>query len=298
VTIAVCYMSPEGVVFGADSTSSAVVSPGGFHYFNHNQKLFELGVDSTLAVLTWGLGGLGPVSHRSLIASLSDDLRNTPPAGVAEVAHRWADRFWPAYSTSPVLSQQFGLCRALAAKPPFDPSSGAQPAGRRTKAEEAKFQELRRQLVVGFCVGGYVLPDRTPCAYEIIFDPLKNRPMPSEIPQCTQRWWGAPNVIQRLLFGVDDGLRKRILSSGKWNGTAAELEQIVDQQKWLHPILPIRDAIDFVHACIFSTIKAMKFSNFSQICGGPIEIGVITSDRPFRWVRHKDWDVAITEGIP
>jgi hypothetical protein len=64
-------------------------------------------------------------------------------------------------------------------------------------------------------------------------------------------------------------------------------------------MLPIREAIDFVHACVSSTIKAMKFStSLAQICGGPIEIAVITTDRRFRWVRHKDWDVAIAEGDP
>jgi hypothetical protein len=60
-------------------------------------------------------------------------------------------------------------------------------------------------------------------------------------------------------------------------------------------MLPIRDAIDFVHSSIYSTIKALKFSQFPQVCGGPIEIAVITSDRPFRWVRHKRFDAAITE---
>ena len=42
--------------------------------------------------------------------------------------------------------------------------------------------------------------------------------------------------------------------------------------------------------------KAMKFSDLPQICGGPIEIAVITSDRRFRWVKHKTWDAAIMEG--
>jgi len=37
VTIAMCYVLHEGVVFGADSTTSNQSS--GFHYFNHNQKL-------------------------------------------------------------------------------------------------------------------------------------------------------------------------------------------------------------------------------------------------------------------
>jgi len=58
----------------------------------------------------------------------------------------------------------------------------------------------------------------------------------------------------------------------------------------------MRDAIDFVHSCISSTIKTLKFSHLSQTCGGPIEIAVITTDRDFRWVRHKEWDAAIKEG--
>jgi len=58
----------------------------------------------------------------------------------------------------------------------------------------------------------------------------------------------------------------------------------------------MRDAIDYVHSAIYCTIKAMKFSTGAQVCGGPIEIAVITSDRKFRWVRHKPWDAAIEDG--
>ena len=108
---------------------------------------------------------------------------------------------------------------------------------------------------------------------------------------------GAPNMIKRLIFGCDDGLRASILSSGKWTGTEADLNALIEQCALSHPgTLPIRDAIDFTHACMMSTIKALKFSNLSQICGGPIEIAVITTDRRFRWVRRKPWDTAIQEG--
>lgn len=103
-------------------------------------------------------------------------------------------------------------------------------------------------------------------------------------------------MIQRLIFGCDDGLKESILGSGKWTGTPADLDAIVQQHTLAHPTVPIRDAIDFVHSCILSTIKAFKFSSLSQICGGPVEIAVITTDRPFRWVRHKDWDAALAEG--
>jgi hypothetical protein len=97
------------------------------------------------------------------------------------------------------------------------------------------------------------------------------------------------HLVQTILKGA-------IVNSGKWRGTDAELQAILEKFAFGHALLPVRDAIDFVHACIYSTIKGLKFSNFPQICGGPIEIAVITTDRRFRWVRHKNWDAAITEG--
>jgi hypothetical protein len=139
------------------------------------------------------------------------------------------------------------------------------------------------------------MPDRTPNAYALWFDPLNVNPTPTA-QSLGWNFWGAPNMIKRLIFGCDDGLRANILASGKWTGTPADLDALVAQCTLYHPFVPIRDAIDFIHACITSTIKAMKFSNLSQICGGPVEIAVITSDRKFRWVRHKAWDAAIAEG--
>ena len=184
---------------------------------------------------------------------------------------------------------------ALRGKKPFDPNAAASP-DMRTKDEEGQLQQLRSGLVAGFCVAGYVLPDRAPTAFEIVFDPMQGKPTPIQLPMHSYRFWGAPNMIRRLMFGWDDPLKAAILNSGKWTGTEPELVAILDKQKLAFMILPIRDAVDFVHACIYSTIKALKFSNLFQICGGPIEIAVIRTDRKFEWVRHKAWDAAIVEG--
>jgi RND family efflux transporter MFP subunit len=59
---------------------------------------------------------------------------------------------------------------------------------------------------------------------------------------------------------------------------------------------PLREVVDFVHTCVHSTIKALKFSHFQQICGGPVELAVISTDRNFRWVRHKEWTAAVIDG--
>ncbi len=297
MTIAACYLSPEGVVLGADSTST-YNTPSGPHYFNHGQKIFEVGEPNTgtLGIATWGLGGLVVSSHRFLIAALADGLKSKKPKSVLDVAERWSAHFWKAYTTA--LAADIQACKDLNAKSPYIAVAQVPAPNARTKDEEAKFRTLRDGLGVGFCIGGYVLPDRTPAAYQIAFDPLADGPKPAAIPMGTQRFWGAPNIIARLLHGCDENLRKGLLSSGKWNGTEADLDEILKKQRLSHPPAPMRDAVDFTYTCILSTIKALKFSEYAQTCGGPIEIAVITVDRPFRWVRHKTWDAAITEGDP
>jgi hypothetical protein len=57
-------------------------------------------------------------------------------------------------------------------------------------------------------------------------------------------------MIQRLIFGCDDGIKGAIMQSGKWGGTREELDALIGRHQLSHPIVPIRDAIDFVHACI------------------------------------------------
>jgi hypothetical protein len=294
VTIAACYISPEGVVLGADSTST-YGSPRDPHYYNNAQKLFEIGEGGTLGVVTWGIGGLQVSSHRTLLALFADDLKDNPPVTVSEAATRWRDRFWAAYSDPACpIAPLIAKCKALAAKAPYD-AAVAPNAGMRTKDEDEEYKRLHPNLVAGFCLAGYLLPDRVPMAFQIVFDPLQGAPVPLARP--SGYWfWGAPNMIQRLIFACDDDTRDAIEKSGFWKGTRADLDAAIAPHVLAHPIVPIRDAIDFVHACISSTIKAFKFSSLAQICGGPIELAVITTDRKFRWVWHKPWDAAIKEG--
>ncbi len=258
MTIAGCYVSPEGVVFGSDSATTYNTNKIMLHY-NHSQKLFEIGVDSKLAAVTWGLGGLEFDSYRRLFAIFADQLREKKFGEFREIAQAWTDFFWEEYSKSRFYT---------------DPNTG----------------------IVGFCIGGVVDSNRMPSAWVTIFEPTKGKPNPQEARKGFN-FWGAPNMIDRLLGGYDWDLRTRLLSSGKWGGSEGELDSILQAGILGHvSIMPIRDAIDFMHSCIYSTIKAYKFSHFPLICGGPIEIGVITTDRPFRWVMHKEWTSAIREG--
>jgi hypothetical protein len=283
-------VTPEGVVLGADSTASAMLT-GGFHYFNYNQKVFEVGDSGkgTLGIATWGLGSIGANSYRTLLASFHDGFKNKKPKSVTEAASQWTDAVWAVYE--PHVKR----CGDLNAKKAYDPLATPPDPTARTKAEEDEFKQLKRGYVLGFYIGGYVLPKRTPEAFSISFDPLLGKPSPT--PVTSWNFAGAPNMIKRLISGCDDEFKADILKSGQWNGTDKDLDALLLKYQLSAPFLPIRDAIDFVHSCVASTIKALKFSNLAQTCGGPIEIAVITTDRPFRWVRHKSWDAAINEGI-
>lgn len=288
VTIAGIYLTPEGIVFGADSTSSAPTESG-MHYLDFNQKIFQIGEASTLGVMTWGLGSLGGQSYRTLAAKLDDELRDRPARSVQEVATRWLDLVWPVYSGFELVVR----FKALALKATHDPNDPAS----RTQDEEKEFTNLRSALVLGFCIGGYLLPDREPLAFSMVLDPSSpTRPTPNRHAAESWSWWGVPNIVRRLVFGHDQNLVQTILKSGKWSGTPQELTDALATQRLVHASLPIRDAVDYVHSCVYSTIKAMKFSSMAQVCGGPIEIAVITTDRKFRWVRHKPWDAAIIDG--
>lgn len=302
MTIAACYLSPEGIVFGADSASTYQVPgnnpflPPRERHYNFGQKLFEIGKGSTLAAVTWGLGGLAIGSYRTLLARLADDIEARPISSVEEAAFRWATQFWQAYTTS--LQPEIDMLKAIAVKRPFDrlnPQSSDPDV--RTVQEEMFLQQQKEGLIVGFCLGGCIDHDRVPHAYELIFDPLADvAPTPQHLPQA-QTFWGVPALISRLINGCASGVIQDILSSGKWAGSEEDLLTLVGRHKLVHPpTVPIREAIDFTHACLLTTIKAMKFSNLPLLCGGPIELAVITTDREFRWVKHKSWQSAINDG--
>ncbi len=279
MTIAACYLCPEGVVFGADSTTTF-----GNRYYNHAQKIFEVGGrGSSLGIVIWGLGGLGSISYRSLIWQFAEQNKNAPTATVQEVANRFAQFFWPHYATH--MAIPIARFQQLAAQAQLNP------------AELEERQTLFGNLSGGFCLGGNLRHDHTPQSYIISYGPALQAATVNPVLMCQPVFWGQPSMIQRLFSGIDEGLFRDILQSGRWNGTPADLLNLVNQRRLSVPgPLPIREAVDLVYASLYSTIKTLKFSQLAPVCGGPIEIAVITTDRPFRWVRHKKFDTAMPFG--
>lgn len=305
MTIAACYISAEGVVLGADSTSTFMVDRGSnksAHYFNHAQKVFEVGEASSLGILTWGLAGLdfGELSHRTMIARFADELEHSPSASVGAVATRWADMFWSTYSRllqHEIIRVSQILMRLREIQDDLGRLQADQEQARQDLFKEAfplvEELEALSELSVGFCIGGYCGTDRDPAAYEMEFSP-RGRTGPMIVERNRPKFWALRNLIERVIFGLDPNLFEEILSSGRWSGSRQDLENLVGKYAVEPPgPLPLRDAIDYVHASIYTTIKSMKFSKQEQFCGGPIEIAVVSTDRKFRWVTHKTLGQAI-----
>jgi hypothetical protein len=292
MTIAAVYVSPEGVVLGADSTSSFINGSGNIHYFDFAQKLFEIGEKSTLGFLTWGMGGLGEISYRHLLAKFDDKLRKKPVVSVNLVAEDWSKMFDAEYRALAAVKRATELHKI----PPFDKADPGK-LGNRTLDEQKEYSRLLGSTIVGFCIAGYVMPNREPVAVTVTFAPTDPAPTIVTLPKHQLMFYGMPNAMNRLIHGMDDEVFTAIQNSPKWSGTKQDLGAILNDYRILpRAQLPLRDAIDYVHSGIYLTIKATKFSTHPQMCGGPIEIAVISSDRKFRWVRHKDWDSAITDG--
>jgi hypothetical protein len=150
-------------------------------------------------------------------------------------------------------------------------------------------------MTAGFCLGGIALPNRRPAAYEIEFRPDDTGiPVPEALPMGQAVFKGVPVLINRMLYGIDLDLFAAIQDSPHWTGDTNELLKLVQPFLVGQPaMVPLRDAIDWIYSCIHGTIKGVKFSPWAPMCGGPVEIAVVTSDRPFRWVKHKSLDAAV-----
>lgn len=218
-------MSPEGVVLGADSTASMAVDATSLHFFNHTQKVYEIGEPGTgtLAIVMWGMAAIDiDVSHRTSIALLADELKKTQPKTVSDVATLWIDRVWDQYVNTAEY-KRFTLLKGIPAYT-TTPSAGVTT---RSEAEDNEFANLGANLVLGFCIAGYIPGKRTPEAAVINVDPHKGKPAPQMTQQHALLWFGFPGIFERVANGIDSGLRRAILDSRKWSGTEPELDDLV-----------------------------------------------------------------------
>jgi hypothetical protein len=264
MSIAAAYLVSEGVVLGADSSTTVQVETpegrGVVQLLTHSQKVFEVGNKSRIGVCTWGAGSIGSISHRTIIAQLADRLTNeiTIKSAAEELVNL----------VNPIV-----------------------------KSEKIEF--------VGYYIGGWDPGSHEPACFRLEIGQDKKIMEPLSLGLCS--FSGNPIFFTRVFRGFDPQLPQKLKEELKLNLTNSipeNFDRIFDKtfEKVSAPLLiagfrdlPIREAIDFVYSYLHITVKAEKFKFGPPLCGGPIEVGFITTDRSFRWVRHKPFYSAIIE---
>lgn len=268
MTIAAAFLTAEGVVFGADSTTTFTFGPPGpdqmLKFYNSAQKVFEIGPQgqARFGLCTWGDGRLGDgnLSHRIVVARLADKV--TPSSTVQDLAAELV-----AILDDPVVK-----------------------AGR---------------SFVGYMLGGVDAKTRMPaCSRVLASGPSTPQIVPLNMEDAI--FAGAPRFFSRAEAGYDSELPLLVSKHlrPQLTNVPPDFDDLVaaavraagrELPGYVSRGLPLRDAIDFVHMYLHLTIKAHKFMIGPTLCGGTIEMGFISVDRPFRWVRHKSFDSAIDE---
>ncbi len=263
MSIASAYLVSDGIVLGADSSTTVSVStPQGssiIQLLTHSQKVFEVGSNSRIGVCTWGAGSLGKTSHRTVIAQLSDKINNDTT--IQEVAEKL-----------------IGIVEPIVKK--------------------------EKIALVGYYLGGWNPGSHEPACFHLEIKPEANKIKPLSKGLCM--FSGTPIIFSRVFRGFDPLLPGKLRDELKiaLSDKVQNFDDIFKKafDKISVPLvtagfqdLPIREAIDFVYSYLHITVKAEKFSFGPPSCGGPIEVGFISTDRLFRWVRHKPFDSAIVE---
>ena len=266
MTIAAAYLISEGVVLGADSSTmiSTQTGPGGpgvLQLISHSQKVFEVGENSRFGVCLWGAGSLGETSHRTAIARLADKItKDTTVQSAAEALGEIVE--------------------------PLVKNSGVE--------------------FVGYFLGGWDPTSHDPACVriEINQEAVKIDSLP--LGMCS--FAGMPHFFTRVFWGFDPRLPEKLCEEIKRELPQGDFRENFDSTftKAFKKVsasllaagfknLPIREAIDFLYSYLHITVKATKFRFGAPAVGGPIEIGFITTDRPFRWACHKTFSSAILE---
>ena len=234
---------------------------------NHAQKVFEVGPAGTgrMALCTWGAGKAGRLSHRTIAARLGDAV--TPETSISDAANELVKIVEAAF--------------AAAASP--------RPPG-----------------VLGYFLGG-ASKDHEPGCIQLVFNGGKVTSRDT-FGVGDARFQGAPQMFHRAYRGFDPDLPGALHDAlaRKLDGKvpAADLRKLYieafhEAASGLtaggHNDMPIREAIDFCHMYLQLTIKGFKFRFGPPVVGGPVELAFVSSDRQFRWVRHKAFDSAIAE---
>ena len=268
MTICVSVRIPEGLILAADSMvtlEGTVDTPKGpktgvLQTFEFASKLTRI-EDYPIGVMSWGIGS---ISDRSI------------PSLIMEWEHGYASV--KAVESFKVKAVADSLEKFIYER--YDkvyPASGRQPH-------------------LGLFIGGYskgqFFSDQYKCALPKEGTWKEVRPnKPDGSPSFGADWFGQIDALSRLIHGYDRAAINELIKRGaekkiveKWmDDHVSELPLIFDG-------MPLQDAVDFANYAVQLTIGRFRFAVGVPVCGGNVDIAVITPDG-FQWAQKKQWAI-------
>lgn len=265
MTIAIALKTPEAVIFGCDSTTTVTVGQQRqvLQLFNSAQKLFEIGPANNCFIpgesfsgmfMTYGDGSFGPITWRDLVNRFFvSRAKSLQPADNV---------------TQSFLEFAKEEWRTLQMAGKVSPNAGLPQAG---------------AMIAGVTSGSVEIQSGA-----IEFDSQKVK----ELTLGELEFNGMPETVLRIVNGYDPLLQSELLQAGVSPADFADCAKKCSITPLIEH-MPLRDAIDFVHFLVYSTVKLNRYRGGPVMVGGSIEIATLTADRGFRWIMHKPLNESI-----
>ena len=265
MTICVVVKVAEGLVLAADSAATlegkiAGKPAGVLQLFEFANKIARI-KDYPIGVMSWGLASISDRSIQSLIMEWEYNYKNKKNNA--------------QYTVQTVGQDLLAFLKKRYNK--AYPPKGDRP-------------------LLGLFVGGYSA--RRFFADEYVYEfPTSNRlkrQRPDRAggrPDFGADWFGQTDALTRLVKGFDGPALSELIRRGadqaivqKWvDDSVSELRLVFDG-------MPIQDAVDFANYAVQVTIGRFRFGIGPPVCGGDIDIAVITPDA-FEWAERKRWSI-------
>lgn len=289
MTVCVSIKVSEGLVLAADSTAALLGSlqdptgktaTGILKTYDHGRKLSHL-KDYPIGTLAWGAALIGARSVESLIKEYEYTLPSLEEEEekIKERRNRGelnADvRF--TYSVSEISK---GLLNHV----------------KKFYSEEFSIHPVEKQPQLGILVSGYssgkFFPDQWLIDLPTSDKLIEIRPDVRGKPDFGANWFGLTDAIVRLHWGRDDGALA--ILAEKFKASPEEIQGFLSglQYPVLFNGMPLQDAIDYAVYIVNVTIGRFRFVVGAPLCGGEIDVAVITPNT-FTWVQRKSWGVRL-----
>ena len=273
MTLGVVFKSSEGIVLAADSRvtvagSNADGSSIVLGHYDNATKLFSVGPNNNVGVVTSGLGAIGS------------------PEGPRTV-HSYLSEFEKELAETVVVSSNLTVEKIASTLSRFFENRW-QEAGLPSKEEATEF------VVAGF-------------DSDNIYGKVFNFSIP-EFPQPIEQsggvgefgigWGGQGEVADRLIYGFDSQIPAILQNATGFSDEARRnLEEFLRSHLQIGipgPLLPLQDAVDLCILLIRTTMAFQNLSMGNRGVGGPIDVAVITRDGGLEFLQRK---VLVAESV-